>query len=156
MMKKPTLAEFAQLAEVVAALAVVVSLVYVGRELKSNTAAMRAESLQGVADASAQILLTVTSDSALSRIRRLGNRDISLLTEAEAFRYGTLLRQSLFTLQNVYFQNQLQVLDSRVWAGYRRVICDLWSHPGVRATWDLHRRALDPGFAELVVNCSSG
>jgi hypothetical protein len=155
-MKNPSLAEFAQLAEVVAALAVVVSLIYVGRELQSNTAAMRAESLQSVADASAQILLTTASDSALSRIRQLGIRDISLLTEAEAYRYGMLLRQSFFTLQNVYFQYQLEVLDPRVWAGYRRVICELWSRPGVRATWDLHRHALDPGFAELVENCAGG
>lgn len=154
-MKRPSLAEFAQLAEVVAALAVVVSLIYVGQELKSNTAAVRAESLQGVADASAQILLTTASDSALSRIRQLGGQDISLLNEAEAFRYATLLRQSLLTLQNVYFQNELEVLDPRVWAGYGRVICDLWSRPGARATWDLHRHALDPGFAELVESCSS-
>lgn len=155
-MKKPTLAEIAELAEIVAALAVVVSLIYVGRELKSNTAAVRAESLQSVADASGQLLSTIASDSALSRIRQLGNRDVSLLTEAEAYRYAVLLRQSFFTLQNVYFQNELEVLDARVWAGYRRVVCELWSSPGVRATWEFHRGALDPGFAELVESCASG
>ncbi len=155
-MKKPSLAEFAQLAEVVAAAAVVVSLVYVGRELRSNTAAIRAESIQGVADASAQILLTTASDSALSRIRQIGNRDVSLLSEAEAYRYGTLMRQVLLTFQNVYFQNELKVLEPRIWEGYRRVLCEFSSNPGVRDTWELHRHALDPGFAEVVESCSSG
>lgn len=155
-MKKPTLAELAELAEIVAAVAVVVSLIYVGRELKSNTAAVRAESLQGVADASGQLLATVASDSALSRIRQLGNRDISLLTEAEVYRYAILLRQSLFTLQNVYFQRELEVLDPRVWEGYQRVVCELWANPGVRSTWHLHREALDPGFVELVERCPVG
>jgi hypothetical protein len=155
-MKMPNLAEAAQFAEVIAAVAVVVSLIYVGRELRSNTAATRAESLQGVADASAQILLTTASDSTLSRIRQVGNRDVSLLTDAEAFRYGTLLRQSLLAMQNVYFQKEFGVLDSRVWAGYQAVICDLWSNPGVRATWNLHRHVLDTDFAEVVESCPTG
>lgn len=155
-MKKPTLAELAELAEIVAAVAVIVSLIYVGRELKSNTAAVRAESLQGVADASGQLLMTIASDSALSRIRQLGNQDLSLLNEAERYRYAVMLRQSLFTLQNVYFQNELDVLDSRVWEGYRKVVCELWSNAGVRATWRFHRDALDPGFAELMESCPSG
>jgi hypothetical protein len=155
-MKKPTLAELAELAEIIAAVAVVVSLVYVGRELKSNTAAVRAESLQGVADASGQLLSTVAADSVLSRIRQVGNRDLAQLNEAEAYRYGILLRQSLFTLQNVYFQHELGVLDRRVWEGYQRVVCELWSNPGVRATWELHRQALDPGFASMVESCPTG
>ena len=155
-MKKPTLAELAELAEIIAAVSVVVSLVYVGRELKSNTAAVRAESLQGVADASGQLLSTVAADSVLARIRQVGNRDITRLNEAEAYRYGLLLRQSLLTLQNVYFQNELGVLDERVWEGYRRVVCELWSNSGVRATWELHRQALDPGFAAMVESCSTG
>lgn len=143
------------MAEVVAAVAVIVSLLYVGRELRSNTAAIRAGSLQGVADASAALLLTVAADSDLSRIRRLGNRDASALTEAEAYRYAILLRQSLLTLQNVYFQNELEVLDPRVWEGYRRVICDLSSNSGVQATWHLHEPVLDPGFATVFEDCRS-
>lgn len=152
-MKRPSLAEIAQLAEVVAAVAVVLSLVYVGRELRSNTAAIRGESLQGVADASAQILLTTAADSALSRIRQLGDRDVTLLSDAEVYRYGTLLRQVLLAFQNVYFQNELGVLEPRVWEGYRRILCDLASNPGVRDTWELHRHVLDPGYAEIVERC---
>jgi hypothetical protein len=61
-MKKPTLGELAELAEIVAAVAVVLSLIYVGRELRNNSAAVRAESLQSVADASGQLLSTVASE----------------------------------------------------------------------------------------------
>jgi hypothetical protein len=155
-MKRLGLSELAQLAEVVAAMAVVLSLIYVGRELQSNTAAIRAASLQGVADASAEILLSTASDSALSRIRQVGNRDVSLLTEAEAYRYHTLLRQVLLSLQNVYFQHELGVLDSRIWAGYQRVLCDMFANPGVRDAWAVHEHILDPEFAKLVEDCMTG
>lgn len=153
-MKKPSLSEFAQLAEVVAALAVIISLVYVGRELRSNTAAIRAASLQSVASASAEILLTTAADSALSRIRQIGTDDITALTEAEAYRYHTLMRQVWLTFQNVYFQNELEVMDPRVWGGYTRIICSAWSNPSTPDTWPIHRPALDTGFVRFVESCA--
>lgn len=153
-MKKPTLSEWAQIAEVVAAIAVIISLVYVGKELQSNTAAIRGASLQAVSNASADILLTMAGDSALSRIRQIGDRDVSELSHAETYRYAVLIRQVWLTMQNVYFQNELGVIDPRVWRGYNRIICDAWSNPGVQDTWSWHRSVLDHGFADLVERCS--
>lgn len=152
-MRKPTLVEFAQIAEVVAAVAVIVSLVYLGWEVRSNTAAIRAASLQAVSNASSEILLTTAADSTLSRIRQMGSRDLGGLSEAEEYRYGVLLRQQWLSLQNVYFQNELEVIDPRVWRGYSFVICDSWSNPGVRASWSQHRHVLDSGFVALVEDC---
>ncbi len=143
------------MAEVIAAVAVIISLIYVGRELQSNTAAIRASSLQSVSNASADILLSTATDSALSRIRQIGDEDLSGLTDAEAYRYHTLIRQVWLTLQNVYFQNELEVIDPRVWSGYARIICDAWSHPSTPDTWPIHRHTLDSGFAEFVEQCSS-
>lgn len=155
-MKSLTLAEFAQLAEVIAAGAVIVSLIYVGREVRSNTAAIRAASLQAVSNASSELLLTTAGDSALSRIRQVGNREVTSLSEEEVYRYLTLVRQQWLALQNVYFQNELEVLEPRVWHGYGRIICDAWSNPGIRATWPSHRHVLDSGFVSLVEECPGG
>lgn len=152
-MKKPTLGELAQIAEVVAAVAVIISLIYVGRELRSNTAAVRAASVQAVSGISSETLLTVASDSALSRIRMVGSRDLANLTELETYRYGTLQRQFWLIMQNVYLQNELDVIDARIWRGYSRIICEVWSFPGVRANWVNHRYALDPGFVAVVEEC---
>ena len=43
------LAELAQVAEIIAAVAVVVSLVYVGIEVRSNTSAVRGAAMQAIA-----------------------------------------------------------------------------------------------------------
>ncbi|MDX1577132.1 MAG: hypothetical protein R3266_01555 [Gemmatimonadota bacterium] len=152
-MRRPTLTETAQIAEVVAAVAVVISLVYVGRELRSNTAAVRAASVQEVANLSAEILLTTAADSALARLRQIGDRDPSRLGEADRYRYATLIRQAWLTMQNAYFQNELDVIDPRVWEGYGRIVCAMWSNPGIRATWPAHRGVLDSGFVAFVEAC---
>jgi hypothetical protein len=154
-MAKLGLAQLAQLAEVVAAVAVVFSLVYVGRELGANTAAVRGSTLQSVTGMQGEILLLQASDSTLNRIRYLGDRDPSLLTELEANQYRLLLRQTWVNLQNVYFQQDLDLIDPRAWAVYHRTICGIWSSEGPRQTWTTHahREVLDSAFVRIVESC---
>lgn len=153
-MKRPGLSDIAQIAEIVAAAAIVISLVFVGKELQANTAAVRAASSQAMTGASSEILLTVASDPELSRIRRIGDRDPSALTEGEVYRYHTLIRQVWLTMQNAYVQNELDAIEPRVWRAYRRVVCTMWTNPGIRASWPVHREILDPDFSATVERCS--
>lgn len=80
-MRRMTLSDWAQLAEIVAAIAVVVSLVYVGIGLRDNTAAVRSAALQAVTSTSQASLLAQASDLELSRVRRVGDDDFEKLTE---------------------------------------------------------------------------
>ena len=58
-MRRLSLGEFAQIAEIVAAVAVVVSLVYVGIGLRDNTFAVRSASAQAVTNTSLDILFEI-------------------------------------------------------------------------------------------------
>lgn len=147
------LAAVAQVAEVVAAAAVVVSLIYVGRELESNTAAIRGSSVQEATIASSESLLNVATDASLARILQVGRQDPSRLTEVEAIRYHSFRRQFLLIAQSVYLQNELGTIEPRAWRVYERIVCDLWDTPGTRETWSLHRHLLDEGFVALVEAC---
>lgn len=154
MSRSHRLTAVAQIAEVVAAAAVVISLVYVGRELESNTAAIRGSSVQEATIASSESLLNVASDSSLARILQVGRQDPSRLTEVEALRYHSFRRQFLLIAQSVYLQNELGTIEPRAWRVYERIVCDLWDTPGTRETWPLHRHLLDEGFVALVEACS--
>ncbi|NIU11173.1 MAG: hypothetical protein GWN81_20525 [Phycisphaerae bacterium] len=149
------LAEFAQIAEIVAAAAVVVSLIYVGKEVQSNTSAVRGAAMQAIATTDADALMAVASDSDLSEIVRLGQQDPSQLTPADAFRYGLFMRQFWLNFQNIYQQSELGLVDSSVWQSYVSVICGMWSRPGVQDTWSAHIEVLDASFVAVVEACES-
>jgi len=153
-MWRSRLAVLAQIAEVVTAAAVVVSLVYVGRELHSTTAAIRGSSLQEATIASSQSLLNVANDSTLARIMRVGSEHPSELTAAEGYRREVFMRQFWLISQSVYLQNELGTIEPRSWTVYRRIICDVWSRPGGKASWAVHRPLMDAGFVALVEGCS--
>lgn len=148
------LAVLADFAQVIAAAAVVLSLVYVGRELRNTTAAIRSSSMQAATVSASQSLLNVASDSSLSRIVQVGRQDPSRLTGPEEFRRETFMRQFWLIMQNVYLQNELGTIDPRAWKVFERIICDVRSTPGGKASWSIHRQLMDEGFTTLVEACS--
>jgi hypothetical protein len=152
-MKTPELSKLAHYAEIVAAIAVVASLLYVGRQVEDNTAAIKSSTMQAVADSSDIALQNQAADEDMNRIRVKGNEDISSLTKLEATRYMSFHRGMWIRMQNIYSQQQLGVLHESFWYTYSKIICDIYAPPGVRATWPDHSSVLDPGFVEFVEAC---
>ena len=154
-MNKPTLTSLAQLAEVVAAVGVVASLVYVGMELNENTAAVRAGTSQAIFDSSREFVLDVALSEDLSRIRSLGESDISQLTDLEADRFRGLVLGNWIYFQNVWIQWTLGVVDDRVWETYLRLFCTQLEDAGTRQAFEQQRFLFDTGFTG-VINASCG
>ena len=152
-MPKIKLLELAQIAEIIAAVAVVMSLIYVGKEVQSNTAAVRGAAMQAVATTDADILMSVASGATFSEIVRLGHQDTSQLTPPDAFRYILFMRQFWLSFQNIYQQSELGLIDQSVWRSYVSVICGMAFRPGVQKTWPDHAQILDAGFVAVVEDC---
>lgn len=154
-MKKLTLSDLANLAEIIGAVVIVISLVYVGQELKENTAAIQASSLQSITNASSTSMLAVVDNGEFAEIRLRGDRDPSQLSESERLRYVLYQRQMWLHFQNIWTQWQLGVLNDDVWAGYERVICGDLVRTRAQKNWwrDTHAYALSADFSRLVDRC---
>jgi hypothetical protein len=152
---KPTLSNLAHLAEIIGAIAIVISLVYVGRELNANTAAVQAASLQSVTNASSVSMLAVVENEDFAKIRIQATRDVSQLSETERLRWILYQRQMWLHFQNVWQQWKLGTLDNGVWQGYERVICrDLLGAETARQQWqDWHVYALSAEFVSHLDRC---
>jgi hypothetical protein len=148
------LTQLAQIAEVIAAVAVVLSLIYVGRELGANTAAVRADAMQAVTERSATAVQTLAAQPELARIKLLGDADPSALDEEEGFQYFLWHRGFWLQMQNVLVQYQLEVFDDAVWEGYNNLICNTIALPGQRSTWPSQRAELGRDLVAVVESCS--
>ena len=67
--------------------AVLIGLVFVGLELRQNTQAVEAASLQNLTDASTEYLMLLASDVELTRIWLDASRNRSQLSEIDSTRY---------------------------------------------------------------------
>ena len=78
--------------------AVLVGLVALVLEIRTNTAAIQAASVQEITSGTREALLTIASDRELSRIVRIGASDRSALDEDEAYRFLLFSRQRMVIL----------------------------------------------------------
>jgi hypothetical protein len=152
-MSKIKLTELAQIAEIIAAVAVVLSLIYVGKEVQSNTAAVRGAAMQAVATTDADALMTIAADATLSEIVRLGHLDHSQLSPPDAHRYKLFMTQFWLNYQNIYQQSELGLIDQSVWRSYVSIICRMAARQGAQDTWPDHASVLDPAFVAVVEEC---
>ena len=153
-MDRPKLNELAHYAEIVAAIAVIVSLLYVGRQVQDNTAAIRSATVQSVADSSDSGLREIAANEDLSRIRFIGDADYAALSEEQAYRYRMIMRGQWIRMQNIFAQRRIGVLEDSFWIMYSRIICEIYKTPGVRTTWPVNKAVLETEFAEFVESCA--
>jgi hypothetical protein len=115
--------------QIVGAFAVVVSLVYLAREIRRNARAERLASM----DAFIRWLRQLTEHPQLSELYYRGIHDFESLEGADLVRFGTLLTQLFHIYHEIYYQKLQGHLDPRMWRVTDAPMRDINAYPGVQA-----------------------
>jgi hypothetical protein len=132
--------------------AVLIGLIFVGLELRQNTEAIEAASLQSQADASTEFLLLIASDNELSRIWFESSKSPNELSEFDSYRYFIVGRARWVRMQTAYLQWRRGALGDEDWLVFHGRIC---GEGRFKATWEDHRTAMLDEFVEFVESCWS-
>ena len=151
---KLKLKQWAQIAEVVGAVAIIVSLIYVGSELKHNTVATQAATFQQMVQLSTTSLISIASDADLTEIMTRAVQDPDLLNDQERFRWFLINRAQWRGMEAAFFQYQHGVLGDPEWMSYEKMMCgEIFTVTGGHAGWDRHRFVLSPDFVTFIESC---
>jgi hypothetical protein len=145
--------ETGHIRQVLSAGAVVLSLIFVGFEIRQNTAAQRAQTRQALADGSRELVLTLATDPILLRAYRGvfplsdGQSPTEGLAPSDSSQARMLMFAQLRNAENVFMQYREGVVDESVLRTYAftdpryqtSVFAEYWRQQTVR---------LDPGFAK--------
>ena len=85
-------------------IAVLLGLIFVGLELRQNTAAVQAATFQDLTHVSSAFLVEIASDPEVSRIYRSGRQDPSILSPDECNRYYLIQQAFWLRMQNTFMQ----------------------------------------------------
>ena len=135
-------------------IAVLLGLIFVGLELRQNTAAVQAATFQDLTHVSSDFLLAVASDPEVSVIYRTGRQDPSLLSPDERERYYLIQQAFWLRMQNAFMQWQRGTLIDEDWFVYQSVICGSATAPGPENHWR-NERALTASFKEFLGSCGN-
>jgi hypothetical protein len=124
--------------QLVGALAVVISLIYLAREVRSNARATRLAAMRSTLDFLNRHIQQITEHADLAELRNRGFVNFESLEGADRTRFGSLMHQLFRNLEDVYYQYLQGHLDPRVWRGIEVVMREVNAQPGVQAWWRSH------------------
>jgi hypothetical protein len=117
--------------QIVGALAVVVSLIYLAREIRSNARSARVTSLHDIN----RWLGELVEHPNLGELYYRGIHGLASLENADLVRFSTLMVQLFYIHQELYYQQLDGHLDPRLSDGLDAVMRDINAYPGVQAWW---------------------
>ncbi len=135
--------------ELTAAVGIIAGLIFVGLELKQNSAAVKAGTMLGLTDATTDWMLLLASDRDLNRVERKARADFSSLDETESSQFYYVQRARWLTLQMAYLLWRSGTMDDQTWAFYERALC---SEPRL-IDWNRHTDRLLDSFVAIVETC---
>ncbi len=122
--------------EITAAIAVIISLIFVGLEVRQNTAAVQSAAAQAVHENFAAWYTSLQSDADLLIVTTKGMRDYESLTASEKAQFiATFMSLSSHT-QNAFYKWREGSLAPELWRGWEFVSMNFFSTPGGRAFWE--------------------
>ncbi|MEZ5572271.1 MAG: hypothetical protein R3E64_09620 [Halioglobus sp.] len=141
--------------EIVGALAVFLTLVYLAIQIRQNTNATRAASHHAVTDALNQLNLSLAENEEVARIWVSGMNDRSSLTDIQRERYDALLRAYMHACDTMYYQAQVGAGDNGLWKAEERYLAVVLTSPGGKTWFEDNSFSISPGFKSALLNITT-
>ena len=136
--------------EIIGAIAVVVTLIYLAVQLKQNTSSVKANSYQGWVASNLQINVAM-SNLAQSQIIGKGNEDSANLSEDTYTSFGMMNIALMQMAQSTDYLYRTGSIDKELWESEMNRAAGILAFPGVRQWWDAGGRTqLTPSFVKLI------
>lgn len=140
------LEQWSFLAQIVSAVAVIASLLFVGVQLRQATSAIRATSSQAHSALYTDLVRSIIDNQDFARVWAIGLNRPNELTEPEWVRF-VAYASALFRL---YESSRVQWLNGRLdeehWRTVERQATDFGHTPGLKIAWELRGHWFSPEF----------
>ena len=135
--------------DLLAAIAVIVTLVYLAIQIRQSVAALKSTATQSAHDQTAVLYDLLASDPALAGIFARGLNAPDTLNAIETARFYALMLSVVFRLQNWYLQTRSGHIDKELFESWSKVARQISGTPGFKRFWRERRYVLSPDFAEF-------
>ena len=131
------LEQLANIAEIFGMLVISITLIFLIVQMRQNTKALYSSTTYSAHDEIGnQIYRPLASDHSLADIFLRGLDDLSSLSPVETVRFFAFWQNTVFTLQNWFYQWREGALDEAFWTSFSHILTDIHTSPGYRSFWE--------------------
>lgn len=147
---KMKLSELANVAEVIGAFAVVVSLIYVGVQVNDSNVAVRSASVNDANVAVQEWYMQIGSDEQTSHLFYDALMNEEIASNQDEFQFMMMFHGVFLAFQNSYLMAEEGTIDSALVEGLTGAILTVKDTPGMKRYWRQRRVTLHPRFVRYV------
>ena len=136
--------------EIVGAVAIVVSLIFVGIQFIENTKATRSATAASTVATISSWYIEMGNNEQSSSLFLNFMADPESLTSEERFQVLIVLHGLFLTFQNSYYLSQQGTLDEHIQASITKAAVGVKDQPGFRLFWKLRRELFFPEFQKHI------
>ena len=144
------LEQLSYIAEITAAILVIVSLVYVGIQVRQNTAALKLSTAQNLSEDFTDIYLALSQNNDTAGIFQRGLQDYDSLESVEKVRFYAFFHKFFRIYENAYYQYVNGALEEEPFEGISNQLVMLGSMPGLRSYWNDRKSFYNSRFQAFV------
>ncbi|MFK7864833.1 MAG: hypothetical protein AB8B95_11480 [Pseudohongiellaceae bacterium] len=136
--------------EIIGAIAVIATLVYLSIQLRQNTQAVRSSALDSSISALSVIRDRILSDKEIAELYISGCEDPESLDSADLTRYRMLLTNILLAIMNLYENHKHAGLSESFWTNIKPNVQRTFSSKGGNWFWNEYRHEFENEFALVI------
>jgi hypothetical protein len=140
----------ANYADVVGGIAVLISLIYVGLQVRSNTRSSLSQTNMMAHESMANISLEIGKDAQCCSLLRKGLMSYSDLDNDEKFQFLTILTSLYRRYENVFYQNKKGLLEEELWKGYSHSMVSYMNTKGGKEFWKVRKGSFSTSFSAFL------
>lgn len=141
-------------AEVIAAIGVIASLLYLAVQIRAQTRQSRLSATRELARDWHDFMNRVMRDDSLFDLYQRAIRDYSNLKDGDRIRAFTMFTSGMRIVELQFLHFRDAHFDSRFFAGIQDRVKEMGSFPGVQEFWALNKKQFHPEFIEFAERAS--
>lgn len=145
-----TKSRWSSLAELIGTLAIVVSLIYVGLQVRQNTAAIRASTSAAVYQLHQDLNLPFLENAELAELVLRASEQHGSLTTTDSLRYATLANLRFNLLESVYTHARRGTMEADLAAGWLATIAGIRCDRMMARYWESYKLEYHARFRTTV------
>lgn len=138
------------LAELVGAVGVIASLVYLASQIRQNTNAMRGTAHESSVARNTSWTIAIGSSAQVAALLTKGHSDYHSLSSEERYQYTHMLTAMFLGAEATFHQYKRGNLEREIWERSLASVHVYAAFPGVRTFWKATRAIYTPEFQSIV------
>ena len=141
---------------VLGAIAVVVSIFYLGRQIRQNTLAIRTSATQLSQQFLAGVTMSIAQSDGLGKIWTLGTLTPERMNAEQGNRFHLLMHNFFIQFQATKKMYDKRLLDEEEWKWQKKGVGNFKGFPGFASWWEAAKQYFEQDFIDIVDDAEVG